>query len=345
MINDIKKQQGSITLIMVFVTTMVLFLFVYSDHVNAMKEKLVSRNDVETEQAFYSAQSCLEEGYYQLRINKEYTGDDLEYQQINCHVATEYELGATEGVLNGIGEFNNKERVITSVYFDAGPSESRNDLAIYHILDRSGSMGDDGSGCTNTDYTNVTDCQNNGGVWGIQPMTSAQAAAKLFIDSLDSDHDEIGIVSYSDSVNLEMSATNIFNNAKQAIDDMVHPSGYTNIGDAISVAATQLAALPEEEIKAEILLTDGQANRPTGVNAEEYAVAKATEAKENGVIIFSIGLGDDVNNVFLNEIASEIDGEKVYFYAPSADELEAIYNKIAGIIISYNIRQGTWQEE
>ncbi len=345
MLSNLKKQQGSITLIMVFVTTMVLFLFVYSDHVIAMKEKVVSRNDVDSEQAFYSAQSCVEEGYLQLRMNKEYTGDNLEYQRINCDVVTEFDLGATEGKLNGIGEFNNKERVITSLYFDAGPSESRNDITIFHILDRSGSMSDDGVGCTNTDYSNVSDCQNNGAVWGIQPMTSAKEAAKLFVDRLDSDHDEVGIISYSDSINLETIATNILVNAKQAIDNMAYPNGYTNIGDAINTATTQLSSVPAEKIKAEILLTDGQANRPTGVNAEEYALARVTEAKEAGIIIFSIGLGENVNNNFLTDIASEIDGEKVYFYAPSTDDLEEIYNKIASIIITYNIRQGTWQEE
>ena len=55
----IKNKSGSITLLMVFITGTILFLFLFADHTLAIKEKASSQNDAASEQAFYNAQSCL----------------------------------------------------------------------------------------------------------------------------------------------------------------------------------------------------------------------------------------------------------------------------------------------
>ena len=71
-----------------------------------------------------------------------------------------------------------------------------------------------------------------------------------------------------------------------------------------------------------ILLTDGRSNpRPAS-----EAVEEATEAKREGVVIFTIGLGNQLDFDALEAMASE----RVFFYrAPDAEDLAAIYEQIA----------------
>jgi hypothetical protein len=73
-----------------------------------------------------------------------------------------------------------------------------------------------------------------------------------------------------------------------------------------------------------ILMTDGQNDAgPTPV------IQSANYAKNNGTKIFTIGLTAFVNEEMLRSVASK---PEYYYYAPSADDLEEIYNEIAGVI-------------
>ena len=71
-----------------------------------------------------------------------------------------------------------------------------------------------------------------------------------------------------------------------------------------------------------ILLTDGKSNPRPASEAE----GRAAEAKQRGVIIFTIGLGDDLDFEALAHIASKPD---YYYHAPDAEELSDIYEAIA----------------
>jgi hypothetical protein len=56
------------------------------------------------------------------------------------------------------------------------------------------------------------------------------------------------------------------------------------------------------------------------------AVAEATTAANNQIVVYTIGLGKYVDHQFLRDVAGVSGGE--YFYAPSAFDLEAIYQTI-----------------
>jgi Ca-activated chloride channel family protein len=71
-----------------------------------------------------------------------------------------------------------------------------------------------------------------------------------------------------------------------------------------------------------ILLTDGQ---PTGTTGDAVRQA-ATRAKNAGILVFTIGLGQDVDQTLLADIASK---PAWYFFAPDTSQLEAIYKQIA----------------
>ncbi|MFA5051734.1 MAG: vWA domain-containing protein [Patescibacteria group bacterium] len=337
--------RGSVTLIMVFVTTTIIFLLVFADHANAMRELVMARQGVSTEQAFYTAQSCLEEGYLQLRTNADYAGGSITLDGSTCTVMPQHQAGASDGQLISTGAHDRAIRTVSSNYTGAGASETRTPSTIYHILDRTGSMDDDGTHCTLPEYVTVADCQAHNGTWGPQPYTLVKVAAKSFIDLMDSQYDNIGVVSYNTTQTLDFLASNDYTGAKQAIDALPSPADFTDIGDAIAKATQQLELIPAGRTRVEILLTDGLANRPVAATAEQYAIDKAAEAKSTGVMIFTIGLGSGVNETFLRKVASTAAGSPLYFHAPTGADLAGIYNQIANVITSYNIGQQSWQEE
>lgn len=340
------KQRGSITLLMVFFTAMAMFVLAFADHVSAIREDVMAQKDTATEQAFYAAQSCIEEGLLQLRADEQYAGGTITIGDSTCLVGPD-QPGQTSGRLVSEGRFQDTIRVVSSYYADAGPSRSRNKSAIYHVFDRSGSMADDDMGCTDPTLTNQIDCQANGGQWGLQPVTTAKVAAKSFIDRLDPAFDQIGIVSFSTTASLDFLVANNFSGARSAIDSLI-TGGNTNSGDAIALATTSLLNdVADGPLLVEIVLTDGITNRPTDTaTGETHALSKAAEAKSQGVIVFTIGLGSSVNETFLQTLASaDSDGNPYYFKAPSASDLDAIYNAIADIITTYNLNQTGWREE
>ena len=71
-----------------------------------------------------------------------------------------------------------------------------------------------------------------------------------------------------------------------------------------------------------VLLTDGRSNPEPA----EVAVQRAAAAKADGVTIFTIGLGNELDFDALSRIASRPE----YFYnAPEAADLARIYSAIA----------------
>ena len=58
---------------------------------------------------------------------------------------------------------------------------------------------------------------------------------------------------------------------------------------------------------------------------ESFALANATDAKAKGTRIFTIGLGKDLNQEFLKNVASA-PGD--FYLAPTATQLESIYHDI-----------------
>jgi uncharacterized protein YegL len=74
-----------------------------------------------------------------------------------------------------------------------------------------------------------------------------------------------------------------------------------------------------------VLLTDG---RPDG-GTHQHVLTMAELARDLGVLVYSIGLGDDVDADLLKEVAGQNDR---YFPAPSAADLARIYGDVAKLI-------------
>ncbi len=154
-------------------------------------------------------------------------------------------------------------------------------------------------------------------------------AATAFIDQLDVSKDQVGLVTFSTEATLRMPLTTDFEAVKSDIASLT-PNGYTNIGDGISYATEEFVLNGRDENTTAwvmILLSDGMANRPTGVNATQYALDKAALAASLGIRLYSIGLGAKtaIDEELLKEVVSNGGS---YYYAPSSDDLMDIYGRI-----------------
>jgi uncharacterized protein YegL len=77
-----------------------------------------------------------------------------------------------------------------------------------------------------------------------------------------------------------------------------------------------------------ILLTDGQNNYPW---QDDATLDQAQRAKDNGIIIFTIGLGDQADETLLQQITTITGGK--YYFSPTPDNLQAIFGYIAEELI------------
>lgn len=194
------------------------------------------------------------------------------------------------------------------------------------LLDRSGSMSSLG--------TNPP-----------EPLTSVKLAAVSFVDKL-STRDKVSVISFATEAKnpIDLELTNNFIDVKNSINSIDIEKGstqYTNIYDALKLGFLELESSRSNEASSKvlILLTDGVANYPKNPEgksesedtkyAEDLSIKEATNIKQNGVEIYTIGLGKDINDTFLKQVASE---EAKYFFSPTTKELSGIYKNISSSI-------------
>ncbi len=175
------------------------------------------------------------------------------------------------------------------------------------ILDRSGSMRGD-------------------------KIVDAKEAAKSFLEFTE-DIDKVSLVTFSNEANIDFELQFMDQTNKDSLSDKIdtyRAGGSTNIFDAIVTANDILTDSPRVNAPlVEVLLTDGQHNHPTFLSDSDFE-SLANQAKDKGIIIFTIGLGSDVNSERL-EIIANVTGGK-YFFAPTSGELENIFEGIASYL-------------
>jgi Mg-chelatase subunit ChlD len=186
-------------------------------------------------------------------------------------------------------------------------------------LDRSGSMASDGRNPE-------------------QPLTDVKTAAANFVSDLSS-ADKVGLVSFATTPSdpLDMPLTTDFSGLKSAIGNItIHTGGtqYTDIADTIATATAELVGAGDLGVKkAIVLLTDGIPTQPVKAGDPNYPATVASGAAQaainQGINIFTIGLGTDVNATFLRSLASAPDD---YYTATTSKSLIGIYNAVSSSI-------------
>jgi MYXO-CTERM domain-containing protein len=126
------------------------------------------------------------------------------------------------------------------------------------------------------------------------PPEPALAAADL----------QAGIVQFSTGASLELGLSGDLSVFNTTLDNLAPQGGQTNHAAALSAAAAELAANGRAGAQqAIILVTDGSANEPTGSPVDPVTAA-INAAKGDGILIFTIGVGNDLSLVDLSDYAS-----------------------------------------
>ena len=194
-----------------------------------------------------------------------------------------------------------------------------------------------------------------------QPIYDTLVAADNFLDYLDPDLDQVGLATYANSASLDVELTPDFNVITSTLYT-IDPTGCTNLSDGIYRGIEGLSTIAPHNgrinaVRIMILLSDGWSNTWAGSpacacdttlpcpydtcyegTAEPWGkVQEAYEyARDNQVITFTIGQGACVNEDLLQEIAEKTFGR--YYWAPTTDELDEIFERIAEYIFLRLIR-------
>ncbi|GEM_PF-5776913 len=181
----------------------------------------------------------------------------------------------------------------------------------------------------------------------------SQAAASTFLGLLDNTQTQAGLIDFNTSAALQQPLTTNLSDVNNSLY-LLRAGGYTNMGFGFTVSNEELQSPRARPAAAHIiiLLTDG---RPTirrngnicsaGVPGPQnecfdYAREEATAAKNNGIQIYTIGLGissDENAQLLLTEIATNPDN---YYPAPNATDLQGIYSELAENLCPLHIQSG-----
>lgn len=200
------------------------------------------------------------------------------------------------------------------------------------VIDKSGSMNDQ-AGTSGTKLSN------------------AKTAASNFVDILSAQSSNaIGLATFDNTGYLNSQLTNNYSSVKTQINAINAGSG-TCVECGIVKANQEITARKRSGFKnVVVLLTDGRANRIVGssnevpvATAEQKALAAATTGHTtNNTVFFTIGLGKDVNSDFLTQLAEDSGGQ--YYYSPTTDQLNSIYNQISQIIAKGSVTGSVFKD-
>ncbi len=147
-------------------------------------------------------------------------------------------------------------------------------------------------------------------------LSDAQAASKLFIDTMSGD-DMTAIIDFDSTATVTQQLTTSKTDLKTAIDALVADGG-TNLGGGISTCAGSLGARPGKT--ACILLTDGEDG--SGLIDEGIAAANLLS-----IPVYTIFMGDDITDTAradMEKIADETGG--TFFEVADVSELTTVFS-------------------
>jgi hypothetical protein len=207
----------------------------------------------------------------------------------------------------------------TVFHEDAGPSYPT--IATVHLT-----VTGQGSGVVRTVPQDVIFLIDKSGSMD-RPITKfdyATIGAKSYVDDM-RDPDQ-GAVIFFDTVPLRVNPLSTdYSQIKADIDSVLVPLGGTAIGTAINACWNDLVSDGDStHIWVCILLSDGVSN--SGLDP----ISEAQNAAANDVVIYTIGLGSDVDEVTLQNIAAITGGE--YFFAETPEDLVGIYQHIGTVV-------------
>ena len=157
-------------------------------------------------------------------------------------------------------------------------------------------------------------------------LTALQNSLKAFVRCLSS-NDCLTIITYSSSATVLCSYTLIGKNEEywsNLIDSLV-ANGNTNMECAFNL----LSRVCQQSPHAIILLTDGNVNAGA-LSAKSIILPLETNSRLHSTAIFTLGFGNDHNQIMLRDIALNTQGN--YFYSDKSEDLPQTFGSILGIL-------------
>ncbi len=155
-------------------------------------------------------------------------------------------------------------------------------------------------------------------------LEAALGAARSFVGLLDAGRDAAAVVYFNAEAAVWQPLTRDQSRLLLALERLPQAPG-TRIDLGLGLAGEALAGPGRDvgHLPVVILLTDGRPSGTTGAAVLDAALA----LRRNGVVLYAIGLGDDVDRELLAEVAGT---PQRLVLAPDAAALERIYVDIAG---------------
>ncbi|KKL05833.1 hypothetical protein LCGC14_2602070, partial [marine sediment metagenome] len=156
------------------------------------------------------------------------------------------------------------------------------------------------------------------------PLERAKEVSREFIQQL-SAADTVAVLAFSNQITVSQSFTNDTSAAIAAIESLAI-GGDTALYTAVS-EGTDLALRSDRPRKAVLLLSDG---RDTGRQTSVSRDNSIEIARASGVPFFVVGLGADIDEAYLKQLA-QLTGARFY-QAPSPDSLGQLFDSIATLL-------------
>lgn len=166
-------------------------------------------------------------------------------------------------------------------------------------------------------------------------LEGAVKAAKRFLDGLDFRYHRAAIITFSNDSMVAQPLTTDRPALDAALDALRPVGSTTNIYAALRKAADHLRdngrpnALP-----AIIMLTDGEPTRPAAPEPSTAALVAAERARTRRAYIVTVGLGNFIDSLLLESIAST---PKDFYYAPDIIDLDRIYQTILDVVAGLSL--------
>lgn len=197
-----------------------------------------------------------------------------------------------------------------------------NDVVL--IIDKSGSM--------RPEYNN-----------GEDKMTNAKEAAKGFIDLMDMTKHRVAVVDFSSTNSIGSFPFTTDKDAAKNYINGISANGSTATGDSIVTAMNLLADHRPEAQPVIVIMTDGEATQPSN-DPFGYAKQKASEAKDAGIILYTIALlratdNPDTSgpNVLLKEMATTASHHHFVLGSTGLSEIYAAIVREIGMASAYDV--------
>jgi VWFA-related protein len=178
-------------------------------------------------------------------------------------------------------------------------------------------------GSGNQPVTAVMLIDHSGSMSSGTKMADASAAALAFLEELQNGRDSLGVIAFDDTFTVLGGLQVMDDGARAGLRSQIgalHPAGGTAYYDAIYKAADMLKDVPGRKVV--LALTDG-----VDTSSSRSLGRMIDYAQDNSIVVYTIGLGMDVQTSTLEQIAQETGGQ--YYEEPTGGDLAQLYTDIA----------------